>query len=426
VVIAAMTDKGAGSVLYPLIVLCMVCTFWSCDPFGDTYDSLDEVRYYTADEVVPVLPDSLLPVMTWNIKFGGGRIDFWFDCYGDRVLMTEEEVISNLQGLADLINEQQPAILLLQEVDVNAKRSAYIDQVQWLLDHTHLNYGAYASHWQNQFIPSDGLGPMDSGNAVLSVFPLSGGKRIPLPLRSDQDAITRHFYLKRNILRVRVDVPLGGIWVLNVHTSAYAQDGTKKEQLDIFKEETDKLNNMGFRVLAGGDLNEIPPGSVRTHDFPDSVCEDEEFLADDYSQETGWLLDFYNDPSYYPAIALGEYVAAETPEGDNPYYTHTTDKYGWWTRKLDYLFSNLQPLENGTVLQNTMTLSDHAPVTANLHLSGFPPSFPCGGNSCEETGCPDGMICDVEGCYPSVCECMEDGTVICTDDCGGSACVPEN
>ena len=28
--------------------------------------------------------------MNYNVKFGGGRIDFFFDCFGDRVLMSKE------------------------------------------------------------------------------------------------------------------------------------------------------------------------------------------------------------------------------------------------------------------------------------------------------------------------------------------------
>ncbi len=402
--------------------------FWTCDPFDDIYNSIDSVRYYTATDITPMNWDifNQLPVMSWNIKFGGGRIDFWFDCYGDRVLMTENEVLVNLQGLADLINGEQPFIVLLQEVDVNSKRSAYIDQIQWLLDHTHLNYAAYASQWQNQFIPSDGLGPTDSGNAVLSVYPLSEGERIALPLRSDQDALTRHFYLKRNILKVRVDVPYQTIWVLNVHTSAYAQDGTKKDQLDIFKDEMDALNDMGFGFIAGGDLNEIPPGSINTHDFPDAVCEDEEFMADDYREELDWLNDIY--ASYYPAIPLADYLAEEN-NGDtiNPYYTHTTDKNGWWTRKIDYLFTNMNSFfSDGRVLQNTMPLSDHAPVLVNISIPVYPTPLNCGDNSCEEEGCPDGFFCDTVACIPTDCTCLEDGTVICTDDCGGSICVPVN
>ena len=58
----------------------------------------------------------------------------WFgDSCGGRVIMTRGEVVAHLENLADYINNIQPDILLLQEVDVESKRSGYVDQVQWQL-----------------------------------------------------------------------------------------------------------------------------------------------------------------------------------------------------------------------------------------------------------------------------------------------------
>ena len=110
---------------------------WGCEPIVTTFDDIEEAEYYQAANIItpPGAVDTLL-VMTWNIKYGGGDIDFWWACYDDRVLMTEEEVLSNLDRLADYINQVDADILLLQEVDVDSKRAAYVDQMQYLLDHT--------------------------------------------------------------------------------------------------------------------------------------------------------------------------------------------------------------------------------------------------------------------------------------------------
>jgi len=188
-----------------LVLITAAILLISCDPFGDLYSDIDAVYHYKAAHIEEAddNPDSLV-VMTWNVKFGGGRIDFWFDCLGDRVIMTAGEVEDNLDGLVAYLNKQEirPDILLLQEIDINSKRSAYIDQMQYLLDHVeHLNYGVYASQWQNQYVPSDGIGPIDSGNGILSRWPLKNAERIALDLRSEQDAVTQYFYLKRNILK---------------------------------------------------------------------------------------------------------------------------------------------------------------------------------------------------------------------------------
>ncbi|HYJ08392.1 MAG TPA: endonuclease/exonuclease/phosphatase family protein, partial [Polyangiaceae bacterium] len=153
----------------------------ACDPFHTGFDDLEGAVGYRSRREKPV-PDASAPlrVMNYNIKFGGGRIDFFFDCFGDRVLMSKVEVLDNLSRLAEKINQYDPDVLILQEVDVNSKRDAYVDQMQWLLDHTALRYGAYASQWKADYIPSDGLGAMDSGNGILSKYPLSGAERIAL------------------------------------------------------------------------------------------------------------------------------------------------------------------------------------------------------------------------------------------------------
>lgn len=357
-----------------LIVICLIL-FSGCDPFGEHYSDIDEVIWYEAGQLTSA-PESvsIVKVMTWNIKFGGGRIDFWFDCHGDRVLMTESEVLSNLQGLAEFINQFQPDILLLQEADVQSKRCAYVDQVQWLLDNTDLNFGVYASQWLNQYVPSDGIGPVDSGNAVLSRWPFQSADRIALDLRTDQDALTKMFYLKRNILKTKVDLPgTNDLWVLNIHTSAFSQDGTKHKQLDRLKAEMDALHLADEPFVAGGDFNTIPPGSVKQHDFPDSICEDEDFQADDYTEEIaeGWIEDFYvelnPESGYYPAITLMAYGTMEWMQSE--FYTHTVqhpDNGGSWSRKLDYLFTNIAAWQEPLVHSWTLYLSDHAPVSGKV------------------------------------------------------------
>jgi endonuclease/exonuclease/phosphatase family metal-dependent hydrolase len=341
----------------------------ACDPLHTGFDDVERAVYYRAEDLDPA-PDVVprLRVMNYNLKFGGGRIDFFFDCFGDRVLMSRSEVIGNLQRLAAKIDQVDPDILIVQEVDVASKRAAYVDEMQWLLDHTRLNYGAYASQWKADYVPSDGLGAVDSGNAILSRYPISDAERLALSLREDQSTIERYFYLQRNILRARVQVPG---WertaVVATHAEAYAHDGTKRSHIDRFQAELDRLAGEGYLVIGAGDLNTLPPGSEKQFDFPDSVCTDEDFVADDYRAETTWLEPLY--ATYHPEIPLYDYQADEAR-----YFSHTTDRNGFWNRKLDYIFTNATVVPgSGLVHQDeahggmaTMPLSDHAPVTVEI------------------------------------------------------------
>ena len=48
--------------------------------------------------------------------------------------MEKEELEQNMHLLAEKIREVNPDILFLQEVDIDAKRSVFINQVQYLLE----------------------------------------------------------------------------------------------------------------------------------------------------------------------------------------------------------------------------------------------------------------------------------------------------
>lgn len=338
-----------------------------CDPM-QTKHRETEVRFYKKNPIVATPPTDTLKAMTYNVKFGGGRIDFFFDCFGDRVVMDSSEVIANLDALAALIRHIDPDLLFIQEADIRSKRSACIDQVEYLLNHTNLQYAAYASQWKGLYIPSKRLGQMDSGNAILSKYPLGAGKRHALSPVKDQNPVVRYFYLKRNVLECTAQIGSKSIVLLNTHTEAYSQDGTKLRQIDQIHTLASRLNQAGKAFLLAGDFNALPPHTTKTKGFPDSVCKGE-FEADDFSAETEWMQPFYRD---FQSDTPPEIYGA----GNSRFFTHSVDKNSFWNRKLDYLFSN-QTIDftKTTTWQSevqggyaTMPLSDHCPVSTTLIL----------------------------------------------------------
>ena len=345
---------------------------FSCDPIVTTFDNVEDAELYKAKNVTPSsTPGATIKIMTWNIRYGIGRLPFFGDSCGERSIFTEREVMDVLDSLANKINELDPDIIIMQEVDRESKRTAYIDQVQWLLDHTDLNYGAYASMWQAQVIPSDGIGRIDVGNAVLSKWDIESAERIRLPLRGDQDALTLMFYLRRNVLKTKITIPgQDDFYVVNTHSTAFATDDTKQKHIDKFVETLDALDEEGYNFISGGDLNSIPPG-VDTYDycFADA-CPGEEYHKDtDDHKEGSYFNNFLNERTlleplynaYNPAVPLHEAITVE-------HMTHTASD-NIWDRKLDYLFTNLTVIENsGQTHQNTLMLSDHAPITATVTL----------------------------------------------------------
>ena len=330
------------------------------------HNHLESAERYISPGASPAPSKDTLVVMTWNIKFGGARIDFFFDCYGDRVVMTETEVLQNLAGLLQKIRQVNPDILLIQELDRFSKRSAYVDMLKYIADSAGLPYAGYASQWDIQYLPKKGLGRINSGNAIFSRWPIDTAIRLPLPLVKSYPWWYREFYLRRNLLIARVQHPqIPNLWVINTHLEAYVPypDSTRYFQIQILKKLLDSLSQAGAVWIAGGDLNTVPPGTKKLKDFDDNACKDVDptFVADDYTREVDWLRPFYQD--YREVIPLEVYQARE-----EDFYSHTVNGRGWWNRRLDYLFTNGHWID-GMVHQDstrggmeTFPLSDHAPV----------------------------------------------------------------
>ena len=143
--------------------------FNSCEPIANQFDDFEDAVMYESLIIKEFPSKKTIKVMTWNIRFGVARLRFFGDGCGDRVIMTKKEVLLGLEGLANKIKIEDPDILLLQEVDIQSKKTAYIDQAQWLLDNTEMNYGAYASMWQSQVILADGLGRVNTGLSLIHI-----------------------------------------------------------------------------------------------------------------------------------------------------------------------------------------------------------------------------------------------------------------
>lgn len=348
----------------------VACT--ACLDVGPEFPDREPAEMMQAATLQPAdAQTTLLRVMSYNIKFGGARIDFFFDGWGERVHMSRAEVETNLDGLLALIAEVGPDVLLLQEVDRDSRRSAFVDQAQYILDHSKLNYGAYAHAWRSHFVPDHGIGQVDMGVMVMSRFPLAAGERIDQGTIDEQDPVTQRFYLRRAM--VKTVVQLSGdrrIPVIAVHTAAYATDGTKKRQIEQIRAEAEATEGP---VIVGGDFNALPPGAVKREGFAD---ERPVLTAEPvhYRGEEDWMQGMYD--LLKPAIPLADYQADEAR-----YFSASVNKDVFWTRRLDYLFCRDPWSAGANVLQkpgdlwlgkpiaaDPMQLSDHAPVVALLPL----------------------------------------------------------
>ena len=380
--------KRSVRLLLALLVGLLAGLLTGCEGLYDPQDfDRDRALVFRRSQLVQA-PDPgqtpALRVMAWNVKYGAGRIPFWFDCWGDRVQMTKAEVTANLDALAAAIVAYDPDILITEEIELNSRRSAYVDQVRYLLEHTSLNYAAYAETWDSQYVASEGLGRIQLGNAIFSKYPIVKAERIRQVDRTDQDPLTAAFYIKRAVARAEVALGQGKtLAVYGVHTEAYDNDGTKQKQIQQIHQ---LLQTETLPWLAGGDWNELPPVAARLQDFLDerdsAVCS-EDFVQPPYTPEV--LQPYYND--FAPALPLAAYGTTEASQAR--YFTHSVlgpdevndaGQPGDWNRTLDYLFAGKgaswlaghsdvlqrlgQPIGTSgeTVQSDFLRLSDHAPV----------------------------------------------------------------
>ena len=328
-----------------------------------------------AQKVAPAAAPARLRVMTWNVKYGACRIDFWFDGWGDRVQMTPTEVRGNLDQLEALIREVDPDILFVNEIEVNSRRSAYVDMVQDFLDHTSLNYGAYFEQWSSRYVPSEGVGRIQLGTAVFSKYRITFAERIRQADQTGLDALHQLFYLHQVIGRTHIDVGGREIAAFVTHVSAYDQDGTKVRQLQQLQR---VVAEEKLPFVLGGDFNELPPTAIKTRDFADEYpgLKGTEFEQPPYTPAA--MRPFFD--AYQPAITLDELGATEASQ--SRYYTHSIRgpaQGGFWTRTLDHLFIDagrwvpgqsdvLQSPGRLGIKADPNTLSDHAPVTGLWEL----------------------------------------------------------
>ncbi|MDI1450850.1 endonuclease/exonuclease/phosphatase family protein [Polyangium sp. 6x1] len=385
---ALLTRRRASLALSTSALLALLP---ACEPMADDLDFVrQEVQVTTRSTLVPPADPTpaTLKVMAWNVKYGAARIDFWFDYWGDRVQMTRQEVVENMADLYRLVNEYDPDILMTEEIEVNSKRSAYYDMVQGMLEGTSLNYAAYIQTWNSRYIPSEGVGRMDLGNAIFSKYPITFAERIRQEDRTDQDGITAKFYIHRMIGRAVIDVGAGrDVAAYVVHTEAYDVDGTKGRQIQQIYDEI-KKETLPF--VLGGDFNELPPTALKLVGFPDEHPSSigTEYEQPPYTPEI--MQKFYDD--YVPWVSLEAYGATEAEQ--RRFFTHTVagplrnDETGqpqFWNRTLDYLFVTkadawapsstdvLQEPGRQGIKSDPLLLSDHAPVVGTWVLGGGTP-----------------------------------------------------
>ncbi len=314
-----------------------------------------------------LMPGQALKVMTWNIQYlAGKRYVFWYDMpdgSGPDERPTPEDIAYNLDEVARILHDEQPDIVLLQEVNDGAKNTDYINQLALLQERVTDLYpcSSEAFYWKSDFVPDRHIfGSVGMKLATLSRYQLDRAERLQLPTPYG-NLIGQQFEPRRALLVSYLPVSDGGhLAVVNTHLGNFRQgDDTLQRQVAATTQLLNAFDQRGTPWISGGDFNLLPYGQ-----YERLPAEQRQQYAPDSELRALW--------EKYPMIPSNDDINGENRR---KWYTRFPNdpRISGPDRTLDYLFYSpkLQRIDAQVRQADTLLISDHLPVIGRFLL---PPS----------------------------------------------------
>ena len=106
--------------LIKLSIMGVIIIISDCKPISESYEPTQDAVTYTSSILKNnPTPTSDIKLMSWNIRFGIARNNWFGDACGVNTIFPKNEIESNLKKITAKINTENPDILLIQECDVN-------------------------------------------------------------------------------------------------------------------------------------------------------------------------------------------------------------------------------------------------------------------------------------------------------------------
>lgn len=264
--------KFAGMLLLAAVVLAL-CFVGYLTVTEFKPEKVEQVDVSSPKNAVLSLAERNIRIMTVNTGYAalGAASDFFMDG-GSAVRPEEKEVVEeNLQGLKELILNADADAYLLQEVDLDSKRSYYVDELAYYRDGVAYS-SSMALNYSCRYVPYPvpAIGKVNSGLATLCRFEVESAERISLPSPFSWPVRTAN--LKRCLLVSYI--PVEGtdryLVLVNLHLEAYDDGGGKLEQTRALKAFLEAEYAKGNYVIAGGDFNQAFPGTLAAYPVKDA------------------------------------------------------------------------------------------------------------------------------------------------------------
>ena len=352
---------SAGAVLIITLLVSGSVYFTTYHP-----DAIEDETIISLASAPQLIPGQRLKILSWNLQFLAGRPNnnFFYDG-GSDPWPSLQTVTANAKAVANIIRQEDPDIILLQELDDGAERTHFQDQLQLILSLLPADYAVHTSsfYWLADFVPhSELLGGVGMKMSIISKYRLADARRYALPPISTDDILARQYNLKRAIQGTYLPIEGGGkLNLLNTHLSAYAQGSdTMLRQVAMVDKVLEDYAAGGEPVLIAGDFNLLPSDAAYRN-----LGAGSRKYYNESGTEIAPLLERYSSvPSLPETLGANRHDWFTHIANDN--HSETPDK------TIDYIFytGKLALREHYVRSLDTLRISDHLPVVANFTLTG--------------------------------------------------------
>lgn len=208
-----------------------------------------------------------ISLLSWNIGYAGlgAQSDFFMDGGRNSRAADEETVRRYLDGICETIAGSGAELVLLQEVDQDSTRSFRINEAEAIRAALGgAKTTSFAKNYSVAYVPYPlpPIGKVESGLYTLSDYTVDEAARVSLPCPFSWPL--RVVNLKRCLLvnRLPVEGSDKQLVLVNLHLEAYDDGAGRLAQTRAFTAFIEAEYARGNYVVAGGDFNQVFPGST--------------------------------------------------------------------------------------------------------------------------------------------------------------------
>lgn len=359
--------KGLGIVGIVLLIVALMFVGYVIYLFATYYriDDKVEVEISQADEANKLQIGEEISVLAYNVGFGAYSADYSFFMDGGKYsrAYSKEAVKKNIGQDITVLQEYDPDIILLQEVDKYSTRSHHVDEVS--LFHQSLpEYSTnFALNYHSAYLLypfSEPHGASNSGILTMSKYEMTSALRRSLPI---SESVFKFLDLDRCYVITRIPTNNGKELVLfNVHLSAYTvEDDLVSRQIAMLAEDMEKEYKAGNYIICGGDFNQDMLGNSAKIFGTETVSQ-------------SWAVPFPTEKLPEGIKVMTEYMTEEEiyelvpscRNADSPYIENES----FVTFVDGFLISDNVAFESFETIDTGFATSDHNPIILKVVLQG--------------------------------------------------------